>query len=96
MVASKTPQLGQVTDKGQTELPRWAERRTTTRPPPHVVIVSLVIPSKNEARNLATVPDSVSEVILVDSLSSDVTETITGFEIETEFTARAVLVGQRA
>ena len=76
----KRPELGPVTDKGQTELPRWAERRSTTRPPPRVVTVSLVIPSKNEARNLATVldhvPDSVSEVILVDGLSSDVTETM--------------------
>jgi glycosyltransferase involved in cell wall biosynthesis len=74
----KRPELGPVTDKGQTELPRWAERRSTTRLPPHVVTVSLVIPTKNEALNLATVlnhvPDSVSEVILVDGLSSDVTE----------------------
>jgi glycosyltransferase involved in cell wall biosynthesis len=40
--------------------------------------VSLVIPAKNEARNLATVlehvPDAICEVILVDGLSSDVTE----------------------
>src|ERR1035441_10344019 len=74
------PELHPVPDKGQTELPRWAERRSRTRPPPRVVTVSLVIPTKNEARNLATVldhvPDSVSEVILVDGLSSDVTETM--------------------
>jgi len=40
--------------------------------------VSLVIPAKNEARNLATVlehlPDCVDEVILVDGRSSDVTQ----------------------
>jgi glycosyltransferase involved in cell wall biosynthesis len=40
--------------------------------------VSLVIPAKNEARNLATVlehlPDCVTEVILVDGRSSDVTQ----------------------
>jgi glycosyltransferase involved in cell wall biosynthesis len=40
--------------------------------------VSLVIPAKNEARNLATVldhlPDCVDEVILVDGKSSDVTQ----------------------
>src|ERR1035437_8105324 len=75
------PELRPVTDKGQTELPRWDERRSTTRPPPRGVTVSLVIPSKNEARNLATVldhvPDSLSEVILVEGLSSDVTETRT-------------------
>jgi glycosyltransferase involved in cell wall biosynthesis len=71
--------LRPVTEHGETGLPRWAERRTTTRRPPRVDTVSLVIPTMNEARNLATVldhvPDAVSEVILVDR-SSDVTETM--------------------
>lgn len=71
--------LSPVTEHGEIGLPRWAERRTTTRRPPRVDTVSLVIPTMNEARNLATVldhvPDAVSEVILVDR-SSDVTETM--------------------
>jgi glycosyltransferase involved in cell wall biosynthesis len=45
---------------------------------PTKTTVSLVIPAKNEARNLATVlehlPDCVTEVILVDGRSSDVTQ----------------------
>ncbi len=69
-----------VTDTAVIGLPAWAERRSTTRRPPRVDTVSLVIPTKNEALNLATVlehvPDAVTEVILVDGLSWDVTETM--------------------
>ena len=50
----------------------------TGRSEPRRSTVSLVIPAKNEARNLATVlenlPDCVDEVILVDGRSSDVTQ----------------------
>jgi len=69
-----------VPGEGDPNYPKWAERRATTRQPPRVETVSLVIPTKNEARNLFTVlehvPDAVNEIILVDGLSSDVTETM--------------------
>ena len=69
-----------ITDTEVIGLPTWAERRSTTRQPPRLDTVSLVIPTKNEALNLATVlehvPDAVTEVILVDGLSWDVTETM--------------------
>ena len=62
------------------EYPEWAERRTKARRQPPVETVSLVIPAKNEARNLATVmehvPDVVTEVILVDGRSNDVTRSM--------------------
>jgi glycosyltransferase involved in cell wall biosynthesis len=65
---------------GDDNYPEWAERRTKTRQPPLVETVSLIIPAKNEARNLATVlehvPDVVSEVILVDGRSNDVTRSM--------------------
>ena len=71
--AADSPVVAETTD----ESPRWAERRSTTRQAPRRVTVSLVIPTKNEARNLATVlehvPDAVTEIILVDGLSSDAT-----------------------
>lgn len=55
-------------------LPSRVRRRRATNPRS---TVSLVIPAKNEARNLASVlhevPDGVDEVILVDGRSSDVT-----------------------
>jgi hypothetical protein len=64
--------------EGGPSFPAWAERRSTTRQPPRIETVSLVIPTKNEARSLFTVledvPDAVNEIILVDGLSSDVTE----------------------
>ena len=56
--------------------PRRVERRVTDRRKPFTV--SLVIPAKNEARNLASVleriPAVVDEIILVDGQSSDVTQ----------------------
>ena len=67
-----SPDVGQE-QSGQ----RWVERRSSSRKAPRRVTVSLVIPTKNEARNLATVlehvPDAVTEIILVDGLSSDAT-----------------------
>jgi glycosyltransferase involved in cell wall biosynthesis len=59
--------LALTTAEHEPALPR-AEREST---------VSLIIPTRNEARNVADVlervPDMVSEVLIVDTLSSDVT-----------------------
>jgi glycosyltransferase involved in cell wall biosynthesis len=53
-------------------------RNPSERRLPNRSSVSLIIPAKNEARNLSTVldhlPDCVDEVILVDGQSSDVTQ----------------------
>jgi glycosyltransferase involved in cell wall biosynthesis len=54
-----------------------ARKRSSGRQAVQRSTVSLIVPAKNEARNLATVlehvPDCVDEVILVDGRSSDVT-----------------------
>ena len=54
-----------------------ARKRSTNRQAARRSTVSLVVPAKNEARNIASVlehiPDCVDEVILVDGRSSDVT-----------------------
>ena len=60
------------------ERPLGQLRSPSERRLPNRSSVSLIIPAKNEARNLATVldhlPDCVDEVILVDGQSSDVTQ----------------------
>jgi glycosyltransferase involved in cell wall biosynthesis len=57
--------------------PAPARKRAAGRQAARRSTVSLVVPAKNEARNIATVlehlPDCVDEVILVDGRSSDVT-----------------------
>ena len=66
-------------------MPNGRKSRNTTEPlsPPEVALpppaVSLVIPARNEARNIAWVleqiPDTVDEIILVDGNSTDATFT---------------------
>jgi hypothetical protein len=59
---------------------KWIAKRLIAALPPSDPnpSVSLIIPTRNEARNIADVldhiPDFVSEVVLVDTLSSDVTK----------------------
>jgi glycosyltransferase involved in cell wall biosynthesis len=59
---------------------KWLAKRLVASSPSsdEVPSVSLIIPTRNEARNIAAVldhvPDFVSEVVLVDTLSSDVTK----------------------
>ncbi|WP_405593198.1 glycosyltransferase family 2 protein [Streptomyces sp. NBC_01092] len=59
-----------------TDRPAHPLRRAEDRPPPRAT-VSLVVPARNEARNIPWVfeqiPDCVDEVILVDGDSSDAT-----------------------
>ena len=63
---------------GATNGARVAGRTATARRPVKRATVSLVIPAKNEARNLPSVlshvPARVDEVILVDGQSTDVTQ----------------------
>lgn len=62
---------------GDGDVTQMSSRRSSRRKKPRST-VSLVIPAKNEARNLATVlgevPSCVNEVILVDGRSSDSTK----------------------
>ncbi|MFI2433598.1 glycosyltransferase family 2 protein [Streptomyces sp. NPDC018693] len=67
---------GQQAGHRSTDRPTHPLRRAADRPPPRAT-VSLVVPARNEARNIPWVfeqiPDCVDEVILVDGDSSDAT-----------------------
>lgn len=69
--------IGRTGRAGDEDIDRPRPTRTRTAPPPPTPTVSLIIPVRNEARNIAwvleQVADEVDEIILIDGNSTDAT-----------------------